>query len=80
MMKIYRSQKSPQFALSVGKWKTLYGMDYFFQWTYASGINMMTQEVQLGDTKAALGGTDDNIVVFQTFKKCSQVSEVLLQR
>ena len=59
MIKIYQSQKSPQFALSVGKWESLYGVDLFFQWAYASGINMMTQEVQLGDTKAALGGIDD---------------------
>jgi len=38
----------------------LYDVDLLFQWVYASGIDVMTQEVQLGDTKVALGGIDDD--------------------
>ena len=55
MVKVNETKKLTELSLILWLRKVLYGLDLLWQWAYALTVNTVTQKIQLGDSKLALG-------------------------
>ena len=68
MVKVNETKELMKLLLILWLRKVLYDLDLLWQWAYALAVNTVTQKIQLGDSKLALGWVYNNSVFLETIE------------
>ena len=66
MVKVNETKELTELSLVLWLRKVLYGLDLLWQWAYTLAVNTVTQKIQLGDSKLALGWVYNDSVFLET--------------
>ena len=77
MVKVHKSDESAELALRFWLREVTNSLDLLRERGSTVGVNVMTEEVKLTDTKQTLVGVDDNPMREESLKDSSQILQVL---